>query len=198
MFTPDPRPFPDRSAVMVWGQPWITLHLVDSTRIRTAREIESERCAGTTAPQTMHRTFRAISTTWRVGMAVSQPTRNNRGIMPRPHMITMSLLVALLASDTVLAAADPPPTVPTSARSPSAVTPSSDAALSALLRTAIVTADLAASKRFYVDGLGFRVRFEGDITRPAVIRQLGLAAGQTAWFVVLQGAASLHGQPVVG
>ncbi len=69
---------------------------------------------------------------------------------------------------------------------------------SALLRTAIVTADLAASKRFYVDGLGFSIRFDGDITRPAVVQQLGLVAGQLAWFVVLKGAESLHGRPVVG
>ncbi len=68
----------------------------------------------------------------------------------------------------------------------------------ALLRTAIVATDLAASRRFYVEGLGFRVRFDGDITRPAVIEQLGLVPGQTAWFVVLEGAASLHGRPANG
>jgi catechol 2,3-dioxygenase-like lactoylglutathione lyase family enzyme len=69
---------------------------------------------------------------------------------------------------------------------------------SALLRTAIVTADRAASRRFYVEGLGFRVRFDGDITRPGPIEQLGLAPGQTAWFVVLEGASSLHGRAVTG
>jgi catechol 2,3-dioxygenase-like lactoylglutathione lyase family enzyme len=69
---------------------------------------------------------------------------------------------------------------------------------SVLLRTAIVTADRAASRRFYVEGLGFRVRFDGDVTRPGVIEQLGLAPGQTAWFLVLEGAQSLHGRPVTG
>jgi len=56
---------------------------------------------------------------------------------------------------------------------------------SAFVRLAIVVADPERSKRFYTEGLGYRVTFEGDITRPAVRTQLGLAEGQTAWFCVL-------------
>jgi catechol 2,3-dioxygenase-like lactoylglutathione lyase family enzyme len=70
--------------------------------------------------------------------------------------------------------------------------------LAVLLRTAIVTPDLAASRRFYEQGLGLRVRFDGDITRPEVLRQLNLAPGRTAWFVVYEGAKTLHGRGVEG
>jgi catechol 2,3-dioxygenase-like lactoylglutathione lyase family enzyme len=102
---------------------------------------------------------------------------------------TAVLVAAVLASGAANGAefrgSPPPPASP-----PAAAEPAS-ALASALLRTAIVVADLDAAKRFYVEGLGLAVRYEGDITRPAVAHQLGLAPGQMAWFVVLDTAARL-------
>lgn len=131
-------------------------------------------------------------------MAISWVAVNNRRIMPRhsrtalPPTCTRLIAAPLAAIAVAVAVA--------LTFSPPAIAAESQAAMpaSALLRTAIVTTDLAASKRFYVDGLGFAIRFDGDITRPAVAQQLGLLPGQTAWFVVLKGAESLHGRPVVG
>ena len=50
--------------------------------------------------------------------------------------------------------------------------------VSTLSRVAILVSDLEASKRFYTYALGYEVSYDGDITRPAVITQLGLAPGQ--------------------
>ena len=120
-------------------------------------------------------------------MAISRATGNNPRIMPRPSRL--GLLLALALGPTL--AQQPAP-----AQGPAAGHTAQPHA--ALLRTAIVATDLVASRRFYVEGLGFRVRFDGDITRPAVIQQLGLDSGQTAWFVVLEGATALHGRPATG
>ena len=65
--------------------------------------------------------------------------------------------------------------------------------VSTLLRVAIVVSDLEASQRFYTQALGYAVSYSGDITRPAVIRQLGLAEGQRAWFVVLRSSQVIAG-----
>ena len=69
---------------------------------------------------------------------------------------------------------------------------------SALLRLAIVVADPERSKRFYTEALGYRVTFEGDITRPAVRAQLGLEEGQTAWFCVLASDDIVAGEQLDG
>ena len=66
----------------------------------------------------------------------------------------------------------------------------------ALLRTALVVSDVELSKRFYSKGLGYRIGFDGDITRPAVRQMLQLSDSQTAHFVVLRGADSIAGEPV--
>lgn len=65
--------------------------------------------------------------------------------------------------------------------------------VSTLLRVAIVVSDLEASQRFYTHALGYAVTYSGDITRPAVSRQLGLADGQRAWFVVLRSSQVIDG-----
>ena len=122
-------------------------------------------------------------------MAIPGAGGNNLAVMPRHSRLAL-LPVLTLALGPCLAAD------PARAQAPAVDTPPMPP--SAMLRTAIVTADLAASRRFYVEGLGFRVRFDGDISRPAVIQQLGLLPGQTAWFVVMEGATSLHGRPVTG
>lgn len=69
---------------------------------------------------------------------------------------------------------------------------------SALVRTAITVSDIEASKRFYSYGLGFRVGFDGDITRAEVLEQLQLQETQTAWFVVLHGAEAVGGRDTAG
>jgi catechol 2,3-dioxygenase-like lactoylglutathione lyase family enzyme len=69
---------------------------------------------------------------------------------------------------------------------------------SALLRLAIVVSDPERSKRFYTEGFGYRVTFEGDITRPAVRTQLGLEDGQTAWFCVLASDNVVAGEQLQG
>lgn len=69
---------------------------------------------------------------------------------------------------------------------------------SALLRTAIVVQDRERSKAFYESALGYRVSFDGDITRPAVLEQLGLPKGQRVHFVVLKGADRVGGTAVTG
>lgn len=66
--------------------------------------------------------------------------------------------------------------------------------VSVLSRTAIVVHDLEASKRFYTYALGYRVGFDGDITRPIIATQLGLAEGQRAWFTVLESSNVVAGQ----
>ncbi len=65
--------------------------------------------------------------------------------------------------------------------------------VSVLSRTAIVVSDLEASKRFYTRALGYEISFDGDITRPEVIEQLQLAAGQRAWFTVLKSSQVIEG-----
>jgi len=65
--------------------------------------------------------------------------------------------------------------------------------VSVLSRTAIVVADLEASKRFYSWALGYEVSFDGDITRPEVVAQLQLAPGQRAWFTVLRSSSVIEG-----
>jgi catechol 2,3-dioxygenase-like lactoylglutathione lyase family enzyme len=148
-------------------------------------------------------------------MERSGSTLNNRGIMPRHASPTIRLrhpsrvragahaLACLLGLSYALggvdagAEADPPGAVTPAAPSQDGPT-RPPLPLSVLLRTAIVTPDLAASRRFYEQGLGLRVRFDGDITRPEVLRQLNLTPGQTAWFVVLEGAKSLRGRAAEG
>jgi catechol 2,3-dioxygenase-like lactoylglutathione lyase family enzyme len=66
--------------------------------------------------------------------------------------------------------------------------------VSVLSRTAIVVHDLEASKRFYTYALGYKVGFDGDITRPIIATQLGLAEGQRAWFTVLESTNVVAGQ----
>ncbi|MCC7200601.1 MAG: VOC family protein [Gammaproteobacteria bacterium] len=66
--------------------------------------------------------------------------------------------------------------------------------VSTLSRVAILVSDLEASKRFYTYALGYEVSYDGDITRPAVITQLGLAPGQKAWFTVLRSSQVIAGQ----
>jgi len=66
--------------------------------------------------------------------------------------------------------------------------------VSTLSRVAILVSDLEASKRFYTQALGYEVTYDGDITRPAVITQLGLAPGQKAWFTVLKSSQVIEGQ----
>lgn len=105
-----------------------------------------------------------------------------------------ALFTAAVLTAPVAAAAERGSAVAPAAPQPSLA--ADGAVSSALLRTAIVVADIAASKRFYVEGLGLTVRYEGDITRPAVAHQLGLAPGQTAWFVVLDTAARLGDRDV--
>lgn len=65
--------------------------------------------------------------------------------------------------------------------------------VSVLSRIAIVVADVAASRRFYTEGLGYEVLFEGDIGRPIVKQQLGISAEQTAYFVVLTSSHLIDG-----
>ncbi len=69
---------------------------------------------------------------------------------------------------------------------------------SAMLRTALVVSDVDASKHFYSLVLGFRIGFDGDITRPAVLEQLQLDEGRTAHFVVLRGAETVGGRDLQG
>lgn len=85
--------------------------------------------------------------------------------------------LAALGLAAAAAAAEPPPEV-----------------VSVLSRTAIVVHDLEASKRFYTYALGYRVAFDGDITRPIIATQLGLAEGQRAWFTVLESTNVIAGQ----
>lgn len=87
------------------------------------------------------------------------------------------LLPALFLAATAKAADAPPPEV-----------------VSVLSRTAIVVHDLAKSTRFYTYALGYRVVFDGDITRPIIATQLGLAEGQRAWFTVLESSNVIAGQ----
>lgn len=69
---------------------------------------------------------------------------------------------------------------------------------SALLRTAIVVKDRERSKAFYESALGYEVSFDGDITRPTVLEQLGLPDDQRVHFVVLKGAERVRGTAVTG
>ena len=71
-----------------------------------------------------------------------------------------------------------------------------DAFNSTLVRTAIVVSDVDVSKQFYSRAFGFRVGFDGDITRPSVRHMLGLSDLQTAHFTVLHGSERLDGEPV--
>jgi catechol 2,3-dioxygenase-like lactoylglutathione lyase family enzyme len=86
-----------------------------------------------------------------------------------------------MASTPVARAAEPVPSPP-----PEIV--------SAVLRVAVVTNDVEASKRFYTYALGYEVSFEGDITRPGVVQQLKLQPGQKASFVVLRSSNVIKGQ----
>lgn len=92
------------------------------------------------------------------------------------RMAARAAIAALLLS-TLTAAAEPPP--------PELV--------SVLSRTAIVVGDLEKSKRFYTYGLGYEISYDGDITRPEVVEQLGLASGQHAWFTVLKSSQVVEG-----
>lgn len=67
------------------------------------------------------------------------------------------------------------------------------APVSVLSRTAIVVADLERSKRFYTYALGYEVSFDGDISRPEVLMQLGLGPAQRAWFTVLKSSQVIDG-----
>jgi catechol 2,3-dioxygenase-like lactoylglutathione lyase family enzyme len=87
--------------------------------------------------------------------------------------------LALLLATSLPVAADPAAPVP--------------APVSVLSRTAIVVADLEKSKRFYTYALGYEVSFDGDISRPEVLIQLGLEPTQRAWFTVLVSSQVIAG-----
>jgi catechol 2,3-dioxygenase-like lactoylglutathione lyase family enzyme len=57
--------------------------------------------------------------------------------------------------------------------------------VTAFIRLAMVVSDVERSKHFYQHALGYRARFDGDITRPAVLTQLGLSDDHRVRFVVL-------------
>lgn len=97
------------------------------------------------------------------------------------HTLPLLTCGALLAAIPVVHAAEPV----------AALTPE---VVSAVLRVAVVTNDLEASKRFYTYALGYEVSFEGDITRPGVVQQLKLQPGQRASFVVLRSSNVIKGQ----
>jgi catechol 2,3-dioxygenase-like lactoylglutathione lyase family enzyme len=86
------------------------------------------------------------------------------------------------------------PAVTTVARAAESVPAPPPEIVSTLLRVALVVRDVEASKRFYTYALGYEVSFEGDITRPAVVAQLGLEPGQRASFVVLRSSQVIKGQ----
>jgi catechol 2,3-dioxygenase-like lactoylglutathione lyase family enzyme len=113
------------------------------------------------------------------------------------RVLTATLAAAGLSGASAAAAGDGA-SATTAPKSGTPVAPAqTDAPLaSALLRTAILVDDLGAARRFYVDGLGLKLRYEGDITRPAVAHQLGIARGQTAYFVVLDTASRLGAREV--
>jgi len=73
-----------------------------------------------------------------------------------------------------------------------------DAIDSVMLRTALVVADIEASKRFYSYALGYTVTYEGDISRPAVLEQLQLDEGREVSFAVLKGATSVKDRELTG
>jgi len=76
---------------------------------------------------------------------------------------------------------------------PAAADQAVEAPVSVLSRTAIVVADLEKSKRFYTYALGYEVGFDGDISRPEVLIQLGLEPTQRAWFTVLKSSQVIGG-----
>lgn len=88
------------------------------------------------------------------------------------------LALALLAAPVAAAAQQPP----------------EPAVASAMVRATFVVRDLAASQRFYERVFGYRVRFSGDIGSPANRTLLGLKRGQTARFVILDGATVFSGK----
>lgn len=97
------------------------------------------------------------------------------------NSLSLLILTAILAATPGVNASEPVPAPP-----PDVV--------SAVLRVAVVTNDVEASKRFYTYALGYEVSYEGDITRPGVIEQLKLKPGQRASFVVLRSSNVIKGQ----
>lgn len=64
---------------------------------------------------------------------------------------------------------------------------------SVVLRVTISTRDIEAARRFYVEGLGYAVRYDGDITTPESRVLLGLKQGERARFVVLDSSQAPPG-----
>ncbi len=90
------------------------------------------------------------------------------------HIWVWVLAAALLSSTSLLASED-------------------DGFVSAFIRLAIVVSDLERSNLFYQQALGYEVRFDGDITRPAVLTQMGLPDDHQVRFVVLASPATPPG-----
>jgi catechol 2,3-dioxygenase-like lactoylglutathione lyase family enzyme len=65
---------------------------------------------------------------------------------------------------------------------------------SAVIRVAITTRDIEAARRFYVEGLGYSVRYDGDITNPENRTLLGLKGGERARFIVLDSNREFSGK----
>jgi catechol 2,3-dioxygenase-like lactoylglutathione lyase family enzyme len=65
--------------------------------------------------------------------------------------------------------------------------------VSVMSRMTMVVADIEASKRFYVRGLGYEVVSDNVITNPIVKTQMGLDPDRTVRFAILQGQAPRGG-----
>ena len=67
-----------------------------------------------------------------------------------------------------------------------------------LLRMALVVGDVDASRRFYHEGLGFEIGFDGPVERPIVNEMLQLDPEQRVYFVVLRGSDDVKGVELDG
>lgn len=65
---------------------------------------------------------------------------------------------------------------------------------STVVRVAITTRDIEAARRFYVEGLGYSVRYDGDITNIENRTLLGLKGDERARFIVLDGNREFSGK----
>lgn len=66
--------------------------------------------------------------------------------------------------------------------------------VSTAVRLTITTRDIEATRRFYVEGLGYAVRFDGDITNADTRVLLGLRRGERARFIVLDSSRVIGGR----
>ncbi len=89
----------------------------------------------------------------------------------------MLLAAAVLLAPTAAAFAEPEPAVS-----------------SAVVRVAITTRDIEVARRFYVEGLGYSVRYDGDITNPENRTLLGLKVDERARFMVLDSNREFSGK----